>query len=168
VAAAATPQTHPQAEPDQAPHTAAAAAAAAAAAEAGHGTQGHGAGPHSPAATPNLAQGIAKDIAQGLAQGKAQAVAHSPAPAARPPAVTTELYALVSAATPLRSVAELDLADVRHAVEAQSTETALHAELVPLQGRWQAAWWPFVSVQQAEQARAALGARARHWQVVEF
>lgn len=96
------------------------------------------------------------------------AVSPSANPSASPSASPATVYALVTAPNPQRASANTGLAVMRRASGRLTPPVPEHTELMQHQGRWRAAWWPFVSLADAERARVLLAAKGIKAEVVEF
>ena len=97
----------------------------------------------------------------------AQATAAA-SPSASPSASPATVFALVTAPNPQRASANTGLAVMRRASGRLTPPVPEHTELMQDQGRWRAAWWPFVSLADAERARVLLAAKGIKAEVVEF
>ncbi len=86
-----------------------------------------------------------------------------PAPSGAPGAV----YALVARSTKSRAASEMMLGFMQAAV-AGHTKSSQHTEVLPDARGWRASWWPFVSRQEAERARAKLASNGLNAEIVEF
>ena len=85
-----------------------------------------------------------------------------------PPAAATLVYALVTQPNPLRESANIGLAVMRRTSGRLTPPVPEHTELMQDQGRWRAAWWPFVNLADAERARVLLASKGIKVEVVEF
>ena len=97
----------------------------------------------------------------------APTAAQAPA-AASPTTSTATAYALVTAPNPQRESAHFGLTAMRRASGRLTPPVPEHTELMQDQGRWRAAWWPFVSLADAERARVLLAGKGIKAEVVEF
>ena len=97
----------------------------------------------------------------------AQATAAA-SPSASTSASPATVYALVTAPNPQRASANTGLAVMRRASGRLTPPVPEHTELMQDQGRWRAAWWPFVSLADAERARVLLAGKGIKAEVVEF
>ncbi|MBP6901760.1 MAG: hypothetical protein KBC73_16815 [Burkholderiaceae bacterium] len=101
------------------------------------------------------------DVLPEAAQGTATAATT----AALPPG---PVYALVTAGARQKDGAEAQLAQMMSVRASLPPPVGDHGEVMPHQGRWRAAWWPFASADEAERARSALAVRGVRAEVIEF
>ena len=83
-------------------------------------------------------------------------------------AAPATVYALVSPPNPQRESANNELAAMRRASGRLTPPVPEYTELMQDQGNWRAAWWPFVSLADAERARVMLASKGIKVEVVEF
>ena len=83
-------------------------------------------------------------------------------------AAPAKVYALVSPPNPQRESANNVLAAMRRASGRLTPPVPEYTELMQDQGHWRAAWWPFVSLADAERARVMLASKGIKVEVVEF
>ncbi|MDO9283312.1 MAG: hypothetical protein Q7U26_00365, partial [Aquabacterium sp.] len=92
--------------------------------------------------------------------------ASPPTAASTPP--PAPVYAVVSRPTTERESAARSLALMRASSTRLPPPLPDHGELMRSQGEWRAAWWPFLSLADAERARVLLAGRGLKADVVEF
>jgi len=98
---------------------------------------------------------------------------HAPAkpdapPRSEPAALASTIYAVVTRPDRQREVAANSLAAMRSAAAKLPPPVPSNGELMQNQGSWRAAWWPFVSLADAERARVMLARKGVKTEVVEF
>jgi len=78
------------------------------------------------------------------------------------------VYAVVTRPSPQREVARAGLTVMHRAIGRLPPPVPEHGELMQSQGNWQAVWWPFASLADAERARLVLAGKGLKVEVVEF